>query len=295
MTAVQTTGAVVTAEPAHAGENRHRPRARRWRPGTVLAVLFLAFLLLAAFFPGLFAQSDPFAIVPRQAFAAPGLDHWFGTDQSGRDIFSRVVHGTSESLLIGVAATAVAMTIAITLGLLGGLGGKTTDRLITWLLEVLFSFPSLVLALLFVAMFGGGAGLLAIATGLGTAPGYARMVRGQVLEVRRSGYVESARALGHPRWRIVLRTVLPNAMRPLVVTVTMGVGQAIVWASSLSFLGLGAQPPAPEWGTMLAMGRDFVASAWWLTFFPGLFIVCTTLSTTVVGRYLQQRMEGRLA
>ncbi len=164
-----------------------------------------------------------------------------------------------------------------------------------WLLEVLFAFPSLILALLFVAVFGSGIGPLIVATGLGGAPGYARMVRGQVLAVRNAGYIESARALGHPPLRIIARQLLPNAMRPLIVTLTMGVGQAIVWASALSFLGLGARPPAPEWGTMLSMGRDFIANAWWLTFFPGLFIVLTTLSTTVVGRYLQQRLEGRLS
>ena len=135
---------------------------------------------------------------------------------------------------------------------------------------------------------------LIVATGIGAAPGYARMVRGQVLAVRNAGYIEAARALGHPPLRIIRRQLLPNAMRPLIVTLTMGVGQAIVWASALSFLGLGAKPPAPEWGTMLSMGRDFVANAWWLTFFPGLFIVLTTLSTTVAGRYLQQRLEGRL-
>ncbi|RSC25676.1 ABC transporter permease [Pseudomonas putida] len=266
-----------------------------WPPlGVSLAILFLLALLLAALAPGLFTRIDPLAIVPREAFQAPSWTHWLGTDQSGRDIFARIVHGARQSLLIGVAATLLSMAIAVSLGLLGGLGGARVDRGVGWLLEVLFAFPSLVLALLFVAVFGSGVGPLIIATGLGGAPGYARMVRGQVLAVRNSGYIEAARALGHPTARIVLRQLLPNAMRPLVVTLTMGVGQAIVWASALSFLGLGARPPAPEWGTMLSMGRDFIASAWWLTFFPGLFIVLTTLATTAAGRYLQHRLEGRL-
>lgn len=266
-----------------------------WPPlGASLAILFLLALLLAALAPGLFTRIDPLAIVPREAFQAPSWTHWLGTDQSGRDIFARIVHGARQSLLIGVAATLLSMAIAVSLGLLGGLGGAWVDRGVGWLLEVLFAFPSLVLALLFVAVFGSGVGPLIIATGLGGAPGYARMVRGQVLAVRNSGYIEAARALGHPTARIVLRQLLPNAMRPLVVTLTMGVGQAIVWASALSFLGLGARPPAPEWGTMLSMGRDFIASAWWLTFFPGLFIVLTTLATTAAGRYLQHRLEGRL-
>ncbi|QTT88975.1 ABC transporter permease [Pseudomonas chlororaphis] len=274
---------------------RVQRRARRLRPGPLLALAFLLLLIVAALLPQLFAHSDPLAIVPHDAFHPPSQAHWFGTDQSGRDIFSRVIHGTRQSLFIGLAATALAMSIAIALGLLGGLGGARIDRGVGWLLEVLFAFPSLVLALLFVAIFGSGIGPLIIATGLGGAPGYARMVRGQVLAVRNAGYIEAARALGHPPLRIIARQLLPNAMRPLIVTLTMGVGQAIVWASALSFLGLGARPPAPEWGTMLSMGRDFIANAWWLTFFPGLFIVLTTLSTTVAGRYLQQRLEGRLS
>ncbi|MCQ9426219.1 ABC transporter permease [Pseudomonas sp. LJDD11] len=272
-------------------------RQRRWRLppwGATLSIGFLGLLVLAALAPQLFTRIDPLAIVPRDAFVPPGWEHWLGTDQSGRDIFARIIHGTRQSLFIGVAATALSITIAIALGLLGGLGGARIDRGVGWLLEVLFAFPSLVLALLFVAVFGSGIGPLIIATGLGGAPGYARMVRGQVLAVRNAGYIEAARALGHPTSRIILRQLLPNAMRPLVVTITMGVGQAIVWASALSFLGLGARPPAPEWGTMLSMGRDFIATAWWLTFFPGLFIVLTTLSTTATGRYIQKRLEGRL-
>ena len=274
---------------------RVQRRSRQVPLGPLLALIFLAFLIVAALLPQLFTHADPLAIVPHDAFHPPGWAHWFGTDQSGRDIFSRVIYGTRQSLLIGLAATVLAMSIAIALGLLGGLGGARLDRGVGWLLEILFAFPSLVLALLFVAVFGSGIGPLIVATGLGAAPGYARMVRGQVLAVRNAGYIEAAVALGHSRRRIILRQLLPNAMRPLIVTLTMGIGQAIVWASALSFLGLGAKPPAPEWGTMLSMGRDFVANAWWLTFFPGVFIVLTTLSTTVAGRYLQQRLEGRLS
>ncbi|MCU1755158.1 ABC transporter permease [Pseudomonas helleri] len=274
---------------------RVQRRSRQVPLGPLLALIFLAFLIVAALLPQLFTHADPLAIVPHDAFHPPGWAHWFGTDQSGRDIFSRVIYGTRQSLLIGLAATVLAMSIAIALGVLGGLGGARLDRGVGWLLEILFAFPSLVLALLFVAVFGSGIGPLIVATGLGAAPGYARMVRGQVLAVRNAGYIEAAVALGHPTRRIILRQLLPNAMRPLIVTLTMGIGQAIVWASALSFLGLGAKPPAPEWGTMLSMGRDFVANAWWLTFFPGVFIVLTTLSTTVAGRYLQQRLEGRLS
>ena len=261
--------------------------------GAIFAGLFLSLLFLAAVFPNLFTANDPLAINPEAAFQAPTWTHWFGTDQSGRDIYTRVIHGSQQSLTIGVLAIALAFAIAIPLGVIAGLMGGWVDRIIGWTLEVLFAFPSLILALLFVAVFGAGITQLIIATGIGIAPGYARMIRGQVLSAKNAGYIESARVLGHSPWRIIRRQLLPNAMRPLIVVVTMGIGQSIVWASALSFLGLGAKPPAPEWGTMMSAGRDFIANAWWLTFFPGFFILLTTLSTTVLGRYIQNRLEGR--
>ena len=263
-------------------------------PGVMLALLFLTLLIAAAIAPGLFTHTDPYGIRPREAFQGPGWSHPFGTDQSGRDILTRVIYGTRQSLLLGIAATGLAMTIAVTIGLVGGLSGRMAERVVGRLLEVMFSFPTMVLSLLFSASLGSGIRSLIIAVGIGSAAGYGRMVLGQVRAVRNSGYIEAARALGHPPLRVIRRQILPNAMRPLIVTITLGIGQTIVWASALSFLGLGEAPPAAEWGTMLAMGRDFVANAWWLTFFPGLLIVLTALTTTVLGRHLQSRLEGRL-
>ncbi|ADU72528.1 ABC transporter permease [Pantoea sp. At-9b] len=274
---------------------RARPRRKPVTPGALFATLFLLFLLLAALFPGLFTQYDPLAISPRDAFQEPGVQHWFGTDQSGRDLFSRVIHGARLSLLLGIGAVALSAVLAIALGLVGGLSGETGQRITGWILDILFSFPTLILALLFSAHLGSGIGPLIIATGISNAPGYAKMVYGQILTVRHASYIDAARALGHAPARIITRQLLPNALRPLLVALTMGCGQAIVWSSALSFLGLGAPPPAAEWGTLLSMGRDFVEQAWWLTFFPGLFIVLTTLSTSVLGRYLQRKSEGRLA
>ena len=262
--------------------------------GALLSGVFLLLLALAATWPHLLAPANPLAIAPRHAFEPPGWAHPFGTDQSGRDVFTRVVHGARFSLTIGIGSIGLAMLVAVVLGLAGGLGGRLGAAGVGALLEVLFSFPTLVLALVLVAIVGTGTTSLVVATGIGSSPGYARLVLSQVIAVRDAGYVEAARALGHHPMRIVLRHVLPNAMRPLVVTVTMGVGHAVIWASALSFLGLGTPPPTPEWGTMLAMGRDFIINAPWLTFFPGLVIVGTMLATTVLGRFLQRRIEGRL-
>ncbi|MBB2200927.1 ABC transporter permease [Gluconacetobacter tumulisoli] len=277
-----------------------RPPALSWRlpirhAGVALALLYLVLLTGAAIVPHAFTHADPLAIAPRDAFHPPGWQHPFGTDQSGRDILTRVIYGARQSLLLGGGAITLSLSIAIVLALVGGLGGPMAAQGVRWLLDVLFAFPTLVLALLFTATLGTGVGPLIVAVGVGSAAGYARMVFGQVLSVRRAGYVEAARALGHGPLRIIRRHILPNAFRPLVVTATMGVGQTIVWSAALSFLGLGAPPPAAEWGTMLSMGRDFVAEAWWMTLFPGLAIVLTMLSTTTAGRALQRRIEGRAA
>ncbi|MBI3215095.1 MAG: ABC transporter permease [Mycobacterium sp.] len=270
------------------------PGTRRFRPAVWLAALFLVLVLAWAVAPGAFTSETPFDTDIEAALQSPSLQHWFGTDASGRDIFTRVVFGARSSLLIGTGATALALVFAIAFGFAAGLGGRFTDGAISRFLEVVLAIPGLLIALLFVAMFGPGVATEIVAVALGSAAGYAWMVRGQVIAVKDSGYVNAAVALGHKRSRIIARHVFPNAMRPLVALATLGVGQSIVWASSLSFLGLGVAPPAPEWGAMLDAGRDFVSTAWWLELFPGLAIVGCTLSVTVLGRHWQQRIEGRL-
>lgn len=265
-----------------------------FRPAVWIAGTYLALMLAWALAPSLFTSESPYDTDIEAPLQVPSWEHWFGTDASGRDIYTRVVYGTQSSLAIGVGATALALSVAIVFGLASGLGGRFTDGAISRFLEVVLALPGMLVALLFIAMLGPGAATQIVAVAIGSAAGYARMIRGQVLAVKDSGYVSAAIALGHPPHRIVGRHIFPNAMRPLVVLGTMGVGQSIVWASSLSFLGLGVAPPAPEWGAMLNAGRDFVSTAWWLEVFPGLAIVGCTLAVAVVGRYLQQRLEGRL-
>ncbi|MHC2186195.1 peptide/nickel transport system permease protein [Rathayibacter agropyri] len=264
-----------------------RRGAARVRAAEVLALVFLALLLLAAVAPGLLAPADPLAVAPRDAFSPPSAAHLLGTDESGRDVLSRLISGAGASLLIGVSATAIGLVLGGLLGVIAAFGGRLVDGVIGRVLEVLFAFPALLLALLVIVVTGPGVVPATIAVGLSTAPGYARILRTQLLGIRDSGYVEAARVLGHPPVRILLRHVLPNTFGPLAVLATLGVGQAIVWASALSYLGLGAEPPAPEWGAMLSAGRTYLASAWWLTVFPGLAIVLTTLATTVLGGRLR--------
>ncbi len=267
-------------------------RHLRARPTTVLASLVVVVALVAAFAPGVLTPHSPTTIHLQQTLRSPSWHHLFGTDEAGRDLFTRVVYGTRESLGIGVGATAIAMAIAIVFGFTAGLVGGIVDSLITRLLEVLFSFPALLLALLVVAVRGPSLETELIAVGVGSAPGYARMVRGQVLNVREAPYVEAASALGHRRRTVIRRHLFPNAFRPLVAVMTLGVGQSIVWASSLSFLGFGVPPPSPEWGALLDAGRDFITTSWWLEILPGLVIVLLAIAVTSLGRTLQHKLEG---
>ncbi|KAB2582151.1 peptide ABC transporter permease [Rhodococcus erythropolis] len=262
-------------------------------PTIVIPTVILVGLLAAALVPTLIAPYGPLEIAPAQSFSAPSFQHWFGTDESGRDVFSRVVYGTRSSLLIGVFATIVGLGLGGILGVAAGLGRRSVDFGVSRLLEVLFAFPTLLLALLVITIIGPGVVSTTLAVGLSTAPGYARLIRTQVLSVRRSGYVEAAVALGRTDLFVIRKHVLPNVAAPLFVLATLGIGQAVIWASSLSFLGLGATPPDPEWGSMLSAGRRYLSNAWWLTLFPGLFIVLGAAATTVLGRNLQRRIKDR--
>lgn len=267
-------------------------RLRRIEPSTVLSLAVVAFFTLAALRPSLLAPGDPLGIDLAAALQPPSAEHILGTDQSGRDLYTRIVHGARESLLIGLGATALAMSLAIVLGFAAGLGGRIADLLVGRLLEVAFAFPVLLFALLLVTVRGPSAATLVVAVGIGSAPGYARMVRGQVLAIRQEGYVEAAHALGHGTGRVIRRHIFPNAMRSLLAVFTLGVGQSIVWASGLAFLGLGVAPPSPEWGALLDAGRMYITSAWWLEVMPGLAIVGVALAVTSLGRAIQRRLEG---
>ena len=276
-----------------AGRVRAAARGLGVGPGVAVSALLLAVLLLAAVRPELLATHDPYAVRPADALLGPSADHWFGTDQLGRDVYSRVVHGTRISLLIGVGATAIALVLGCLLGMLAATCGRVVDEVLMRVVDVLLAFPGLLLALVVVAMLGPSATNATIAIGLSSAPGFARLVRGEALVIRNADYVRTAVTFGAGRARIYLRHLLPNALAPLLVLALVSVGAAILAGSSLSFLGLGPRVPTAEWGSMLAQGKDFLSISWAMAVFPGLAITATVVAVNVVGRDLQRRFEGR--
>ncbi|MEW1584328.1 ABC transporter permease [Micromonospora vinacea] len=279
----------ILTEPADpAVRRRSRPR-----PGLLAAGAYLILLVVAAAWPAALAPGDPLAADPLAVLGAPDAAHWFGTDHLGRDVLTRVVHGAGHSLTIGVAATAIAVTGGVLLGLLAGLTHRVADEALSRTFDALSAFPMLLLALLFIAIAGPGTASLIVAIGLATLPHYARVVRGQTLVVRRSGFVEQAVTFGQSWPRLVLRHVLPNVVGPVPVLAVIGLGEAILAAAGLSFLGMGPQPPSPEWGAMLSEGRNYLQVAWWISILPGLAVTATVVSLTVVGRHGQARFDGR--
>lgn len=277
--------------PPRPGAPADRKRTPRPAWGLIVSLVVLGLFALAAVAPAVLATHSPTAQDFANALRPPSAQFWFGTDEGGRDLYSRVVYGTRESLLIGVGAAGLAMVIAVVFGSVAALGDRVTAAVVNRVIEIAFAFPILLFALLMVAILGPSAGTAILAVGISTAPGYARMVRGQILAERIAGYVEAARALGHPRGRIIGQHILPNAMRPLVALFTMSIGQSIVWASGLAFLGLGVAPPSSEWGALLDAGRAYLLQAPWLTFIPGAVILVLALAATTVGRRIQNHLE----
>jgi peptide/nickel transport system permease protein len=261
--------------------------------GVLVAAGFLTVMLAVVVVPGLFA-GDPLRADPLHVLEGPSTAHWFGTDQLGRDVFDRVVHGARHSLTIAVAATALAVVAGVLLGMLAGLAHRYADEALARSFDALSSFPLILLALLFIAIAGPGPVSLVVAIGIATLPHYARVVRAQTFVVRQAGYVTQAVAYGRSRTQVVLRHVLPNVLGPVPVIAVIGLGEAILAAAGLSFLGMGTQPPSPEWGAMLSEGRNYLSVAPWVAVLPGVVATLTVISLTVAGRHLQRRVEGRL-
>ncbi|MEG8200673.1 ABC transporter permease [Pseudomonas sp. 5FOS] len=267
----------------------------RWqiRPGLTLAWIILGLILLAVTFPDWLSPTDPLAADARLAYHPPGPAFWLGSDENGRDVLSRLVHGARPSLYIGLAATLVGLGLGTLLGLLAGLAPAWLDNLLMRAVDVLLAFPDLLLALVIITLFGQGTSNLILAVGIASVPRYARLVRAQALTIRRASFVEAAVTLGRRPLAVVFWHVLPNAVQPVLILACIGLGGAITAAAALSFLGFGAPPPAPEWGAMMAVARNFMANAPWLMAWPALAITLTVISITVIGRDWLRRSEGR--
>ncbi|HCC2285548.1 TPA: ABC transporter permease [Klebsiella variicola] len=256
-------------------------------PGTSIPLLLVLLLVVAVFFPSLFTPYTPEQMDFSAILQPPDLRHWFGTDQLGRDVFTRVVYGTSLSLSIGVGATLIASAGGIVLGTLAGLAPRAVRQLLVRLLDIMLAFPDLLLALLAITVLGRGPENTLLAVGLAGIAGYARLVRAQVLQVRLSGYVQHAVALGEPPMVIILRHIVPNTLRPLLVLATVGIGYSILSASALSFLGLGVTPPTAEWGALLSEGRNFLDSAPWVSLLPASVVALSVIAIMLLGRRVQ--------
>jgi peptide/nickel transport system permease protein len=261
--------------------------------GALLGLLILAALGTMAVAAPWLAARDPIRTAAREALQPPGARFLLGSDQFGRDVGSRVVYGARVSLLVGVISVSIAVALGAPLGLVSGYYGGRLDALIMRVMDVLLAFPGILLALAIVSVLSPGLGNVMIAVGLSAVPGYARLVRATVLAAREHLYVEAARALGGRDGGILVRDILPNVVAPLIVTATLGLGGAILSAAALSFLGLGSQPPQPEWGRMLSEGRDYLREAWWISTFPGLGILLTVLAMNLVGDGLRDVLDPR--
>lgn len=261
--------------------------------GVVVSLLVLLLTTVAAIAPQLLAPGDPLHADPLQSHLPPGPGHPAGTDIQGRDVLTRIVHGARYSMLIGLGATATAVILGVVLGALAGAAPAWADRVVSRLVDVVASFPEVLLALLMIAFTGRGTLNLVLALGVAGLPKYARTVRSNVRLAGAAGYVEQARTFGISRARILARHVLPNALGALPVIVTIGFGGAIIGASGLSFLGLGPQPPAAEWGLMLSESRAYLRQAWWSGVFPGAALTLVVIAATILGRALQARYERR--
>lgn len=240
------------------------------------------------------APYDPLAQDLSVGLRPPSLAHWFGTDSVGRDILSRVLYGARISLLVGVASQAIAFSLGVALGVVSGYYGGRIDNLVMRLADVTLAFPTLLLLIAITAAFQPGLTVVFVAIGVVGWAGMARLVRSQALVVRELDFVQAARALGMGDLRLLVRHVLPSCLAPAVIAVTLGMASAILLEAALSFIGLGAQPPTPSWGSMIADGRDFLRTAPWISLFPGLAIGLVVLGFNLFGDGLRDAMDPRL-
>ena len=267
-------------------------RLRRRRSAMVGLTVVLGFIVLALGAAWI-APQDPIATDWGAIRKAPSAAHWFGTDEIGRDVFARVIWGTQASLLAGVVSVSISLLLGVPIGLVAGFLGGWVDGLISRITDAFLACPFLILAIAMAAFLGPSLSNAMIAIGISATPIFVRLTSAQVLNVKVEDYIEAARALGNPPWRVAVRHVLPNAVSPLVVQATLAIASAIIAEASLSFLGLGQQPPAPSWGSMLNTAKNYVDNAPWMAIWPGVSIFLLVLAFNLLGDGLRDALDPR--
>ena len=283
-----------------AAADQRRRHLRRWfrrlfgNPLSAMGVGLAALFVVVAVAAPLFAAQDPLAMDPSNRLAAPSALHWLGTDDGGRDILARVIYGTRSSLLTALGILALASVIGTAIGLTSGYFGGWVDETLMRITDMFLAFPALVLAMGMAAALGPSLFNAMLATALVWWPWYARLVRGQALHLKNEAFVEAARVAGATGLRIAVRHILRNCLTPIIVQMSLDIGYAILTLASLSFIGLGAQPPTPEWGSMVSVGRTYFLDQWWIVTFPGLAIFVSVMAFNLLGDGLQEALSPRL-
>lgn len=260
----------------------------------LIGVIIIVLLVLTAILAPVIATHSPTAQDIVNRYQAPSSDHLLGTDELGRDIFSRIVYGTRISIQIGVIAVSISLAIGVLLGGIAGYYGRWIDQIVMRFIDIMMAFPSILMAIALVAVLGPSLQNAMIAVGIVGIPQFARIVRSAVLSIKENEYIEAAKSIGAKHGRILIQHVLPNCVAPIIVQATLGVGTAILDAAGLSFLGLGAQPPTPEWGAMLSDGRAAIQNVPWVVAFPGLAIFLVVLGFNLFGDGLRDALDPRL-
>jgi peptide/nickel transport system permease protein len=277
---------------------RERPAQRVWRrlagrPTALFGLVVVVLLITLAILAPLIAPYDPTKQSWTLVRKAPSWAHWLGTDETGRDLLSRILWGARASLMAGVISISIALTLGVPVGLVAGYKAGIVDALISRITDAMLACPNLILAIALAAFLGPSLTNAMIAIGITATPIFVRLTRGQVLSIKHEDYVEAARAVGNPAWRIAWRYILPNILPALLVQATLSVAAAIIAEASLSYLGLGQQPPAPSWGSMLNAAQRFLTQAPWMAIFPGLAIFLTVLSFNLLGDGLRDALDPK--
>jgi peptide/nickel transport system permease protein len=283
----------VIGEPEVVGNSNEWRRFRKSRTATIGFAILLVLLFLAIAAPWI-APNDPFHQDSAERLSPPRAKHLLGTDHLGRDILSRLIYGTRYSFVVGIVSVAIGLCVGSLMGFVAGFYGRWLDGVLTRCMDVLLAFPGILLALAVVAALGPGLVNVMIAVGVWSVPIYGRIARGAALALKHQEFVQAVRALGANNLRVLAQHILPNSVPPLLVLSSLHVASAILWAAALSFLGLGAQPPTPEWGAMLNDGRQYIQVAPHVATFPGLAIMITVLSFNFLGDGLRDALDPRL-